>query len=283
MMQDSKSNSSAAQSTPSAPGPWRWPLALKASAGLHAGAALASAVDTSLMGPALATVAGNHLAITAAGLWPRSRLLGANVLRLPETPAHVALTLDDGPDPEVTPRVLDLLGELGLKASFFVIGQRAHLQPALLRRAVAEGHEVHNHSMHHRHDFSLRGPAALRREIGDAQACIADITAINPTCFRAPAGLRNIFLAPVLHELGLQLVSWTRRGFDTRTQDASLVHRRLVHGLAGGDILLLHDGHAARSPNGRTVVEQVLPLLQVSLVGGGLGTVTLSAALQPRQ
>ncbi|OYU72030.1 MAG: polysaccharide deacetylase family protein, partial [Burkholderiales bacterium PBB5] len=164
-------------------------------------------------------------------------------------------------DPALTPRVLDQLDATGLKASFFCIGQRARAHPALLRHIVARGHSVQNHSQHHRHQFSLMGPRALAAEVGDAQRLLADITGQPPQFFRAPAGLRNPFLQPVLAAHGLLLASWTRRGFDTRERDPQRVLARLTRGLQGGDILLLHDHHAALTADGQPVVLAVLPAL----------------------
>ncbi len=252
---------------------------------MHAAAGLVALAAPGVAGWALAAVAANHALLTAAGLWPRSALLGPNVRRLPAAAAAqgaVAITIDDGPDPEVTPAVLDLLAREGARATFFCIGQRVRQHPALVRRIVATGHSVQNHSLHHRHDFSLRGPAALAAEIGGAQALLADITGRLPHCFRAPAGLRNPLLDPVLHRLGLHLVSWTRRGFDTRQADAGRVAARLQRDMAGGDILLLHDGHARRSGNGQPVLLNVLPGLLQQLREAGLHTVTLHDALPAR-
>src|SRR6185437_10593463 len=103
-------------------------------------------------------------------------------------------------------------------------------------------------------------------------------TGTTPRFFRAPAGLRSPLLDPLLHRLGLTLASWTRRGFDTVTSDADAVLQRLTRTLAAGDILLLHDGHAARDPSGRAVVLQVLPRLLQALRERGLATVTLAEA-----
>lgn len=271
------------------PAPWPWPPALRASVGLHAAAGAAALLIPGAAPWALAGVVLNHVGLTAAGLWPRSTLLGPNVTRLPAAAAarrHWALTLDDGPDPEVTPAVLDLLDEHGARATFFVIAQRAKLQPALLREIIQRGHDVQNHSHRHRHDFSLRGPRALTAEITAAQDRLADITGQRPHCFRAPAGLRNPLLDPVLHRLGLHLVSWTRRGFDTRDADAPRVLGRLAgdgnRALSAGDILLLHDGHARRNHEGRPVLLDVLPALLARASAAGLQTTTLRAALPAR-
>jgi peptidoglycan/xylan/chitin deacetylase (PgdA/CDA1 family) len=259
------------------------PPALKASVGLHVAAAgLALAVPPAAWW-ALGAVVANHAVITSAGLWPRSSLLGPNLTRLPADAAargEVALTIDDGPDPEITPRVLDLLDGAGIRATFFCIADRARVQPALTREIVARGHSVQNHSQSHRHTFSLLGPRAMAAEIDRAQQTLADITGAQPSCFRAPAGLRNPFLDPVLHRLGLRLVSWTRRGFDTRQRDPQRVLARLCKGLCAGDILLLHDGHAARGASGRAVLLDVLPPLLARLRTVGLHPMTLPAALQ---
>ncbi|MEO7854570.1 MAG: polysaccharide deacetylase family protein [Rubrivivax sp.] len=265
---------------------WTAPPLVAASVGLHAAAVLAVALVPGVGEWALGSMALNHIALGTAGLRPRSALLGPNISRLgaPARARHaVALTFDDGPDPEVTPAVLDLLDALAVRATFFCIAERAHAHPALTRTIVARGHDVQNHSLRHRHTFALLGPGALRREIGQAQAVLADITGRTPHCFRAPAGLRNPFLDPVLHRFGLTLVSWTRRGFDTRARDADRVLQRLATGLGSGDILLLHDGNAGRTRAGVPVVLQVLPALVERLRHLALRPETLVEALPPRR
>ncbi len=265
--------------------PWPMPAAVRASIGLHGLAAAAAVLWPGSWPWAAGAVLLDHAALTAAGLWPRSNWLGPNVTRLPAAAAargEVAITVDDGPDAEVTPAVLDLLAALGTSATFFCIAERARAQPALTRRIVDAGHSVQNHSLRHRHTFSLLGPRGFAREIADAQAALADITGVRPHCFRAPAGLRNPLLDPVLHRLGLHLVSWTRRGFDTRGTASARLLQRLGQGLAGGDILLLHDGHAGRSESGRALLLDVLSPLVQRCRAAGLQPVTLQQALAPR-
>ena len=267
------------------PSPWPWPTAVGATVGVHAAAAVAAALLPGAAGWAAGAVVVNHLVLTGAGLWPRSALLGPNVTRLPDAAAarrEIAITLDDGPDPEVTPAVLDLLAAHGVRATFFCIAERARAQPARVRRIVAAGHSVQNHSLRHRHHFSMLGPRGLEGEIGAAQALLADLTGVLPHGFRAPAGLRNPLLDPVLHRLGLHLVSWTRRGYDTRDADPQRVLGRLTRGLAAGDLLLLHDGHTCRGAGSRPVVLEVLPLLLARCRAAGLRPVTLSDALPHR-
>ncbi|RYZ12598.1 MAG: polysaccharide deacetylase family protein [Comamonadaceae bacterium] len=274
--------SSASPSAHTAPVSWPLPPIMLASAGLHA-AALGAAVLVPGAWPwALGAVALNHAVITGAGLTPRSKLLGPNVTRLP-APAvarrEIALTIDDGPEPAVTPQVLDLLDAAGQRATFFCIAERVAAHPALAREIVARGHSIQNHTAKHRHNFSFLGPRGYAAEISRAQDMLTDITGQRPTCFRAPAGLRNPFLAPVLHRLGLSLVSWTRRGFDTRERDPAKVLARLGQGLAAGDILLLHDGNAARTASGEPVVLAVLPPLLAQIKTAQLRAVTLPEGL----
>jgi peptidoglycan/xylan/chitin deacetylase (PgdA/CDA1 family) len=248
---------------------------------LHATAAGATAWHPSVWPWALSLLAANHAALTATGLWPRSTGLGPNWTRLPPGAGvgRVAITIEDGPDRDVTPRVLDILQASGARATFFCIGERVRANPGLSREIVARGHRIENHSQHHRHHFSLLGPRGMRLEVEGAQETISAVTGERPRFFRAPAGLRNPFLQTVLTEFNLQLVSWTRRGFDTVTHDADVVHARLAGRLAAGDILLLHDGNAAATLAGAPIVVEVLPRLLATVARAGLVTVTLAEAL----
>jgi peptidoglycan/xylan/chitin deacetylase (PgdA/CDA1 family) len=262
----------------------RWagmPL-LYGSAAIHLAAAAATIARPRLWPWTLGAVVLDHLLLAAAGLWPRSNWLGSNWTRLPASSAargEVAITIDDGPDPEVTPRVLEVLAAFEARASFFCIGERVTRYPDLAQEIVRRGHSVENHSQRHRHSFSLLGPWRMAAEIARAQECIARVTGESPRFFRAPAGLRNPFLEPILRHLKLQLVSWTRRGFDTVNADADDVYRRLSQSLVDGDILLLHDGHAARARTGTPVILEVLPRLLETLRRRQLQPVSLRAAL----
>lgn len=262
---------------------WR-PTPLLQLAGLvHLGAPALALTWPAGWPAALAAVAASHLALTAAGLWPRSRLLGPNHTRLPTAAAtrgEIALTIDDGPDPAVTPAVLDLLDAAGARATFFCIGERAAAHPALVAEIARRGHAVENHSHGHRHHFSLFGPRRIAADLAAAQDVLDRLAGTPPRFFRAPAGLRNPFLEPVLAGLGLELASWTRRAYDTRAGDPELVFARLTRGLAAGDILLLHDGHAARTAAGEPVILAVLPRLLAAIERAGLRPVTLRHALQ---
>jgi peptidoglycan/xylan/chitin deacetylase (PgdA/CDA1 family) len=191
---------------------------------------------------------------------------------------EIALTFDDGPDPEVTPRVLDVLAAHGARATFFCVGGRARRHPGLVRDVAAAGHAVENHTEHHSTGFAWYGRARLRAEIDAAQRTLAALAGRAPRYFRAPFGMRSPLLDPALAQLGLRLVSWTRRGYDTRDADAARVLGRLVRGLAAGDILVLHDGVATGRPMPANTALAVLPALLQHVRAAGLRPVTLREA-----
>jgi peptidoglycan-N-acetylglucosamine deacetylase len=225
-----------------------------------------------------------HVLIVLAAMWPRSQVLGTNVIALPDAARQhqwVSLTFDDGPHNTVTPQVLDLLDRYQAKASFFCVAARLQdpSLAAIAREIVARGHSLENHSYHHPVMFSCRGLMGLQAEIDQAQHAIAQCCGIAPRYFRAPAGIRNPLLQPLLDLKGLTLVSWTRRGFDTRSRDPQAVYTRLTEGLAAGDILLLHDGNSTTTPDGQVLMLVVLEKLLHELNARGLHSVGLPTGL----
>lgn len=267
--------------TGSMAGRWRPAPAIRVSMTLHAAGAIALAVHPAWWPWVLGGLAGNHLVLIAAALWPRGRLLGPNLNRLPAGALgrrEVALTFDDGPDPEVTPRVLELLDRYQAKASFFCIGEKAAAFPETVREIARRGHSVENHSHRHSSAFAFYGMFRLRREVEAAQAIIAGITGRTPAFFRAPAGFRSPLLDPVLAKRGLRYVSWTRRGYDAVGRNPVAVLQRLTRGLSAGDVLLLHDGARARTEAGDPLVLAVLPALLDQFAASGLKSVSLPTA-----
>jgi peptidoglycan/xylan/chitin deacetylase (PgdA/CDA1 family) len=261
---------------------WRPTLLIRATLLLHALALIVVIADPLQWRRVLFAVLANHALLMLTGLWPRSHWLGPNWTRLPLAAAdrrEIALTIDDGPDPVVTPQVLDMLDRYHVRATFFCIGEKAAHYPDLCREIVLRGHTIENHSQHHRHHFSIMGRATMMHELQTAQQTLTAITGKPPLFFRAPAGLRNPFLDPVLTKLDLRLASWSARGFDTRVNDAARVTNRLLRNLRAGAILLLHDGNAARTPGGIPVILDVLPTLLTAARAADLRFVTLRAAL----
>jgi peptidoglycan/xylan/chitin deacetylase (PgdA/CDA1 family) len=253
--------------------PYRPTALLIGSMALHAAGAVALAAAPRHWKAVAGALFANHVVLAAASLWPRGQAVGPNLIRLPAAGREISLTFDDGPDPEVTPRVLDLLDAAGQRATFFVIGRRVRAHPEIAAEIAHRGHRVENHTETHPHLFACYPPGLLRREVARAQDSIAMVTGERPRLFRAPAGLRNPFLDWVLHGAGLRLVSWTRRGFDAVESDPKAVARRLLAGLSPRDILLLHDGRAYGSRGGNPVVLEVLPRMLDALAARGLRSV----------
>ena len=263
---------------------WRGTPILLFSTGLHLFCAVLTLLNPALWEWTLGAVIANHLLIFATVvLWPGSRLLGPNMRRLPTAAAlrgEVALTFDDGPDPVVTPQVLDLLDQYGAKASFFCIGNKVSAYPELTREIIRRGHSVENHTNSHPHGFPFFSPTAMQHEIDSAQTAIHATTGVTPVFFRAPMGFRNPFLAPMVERAGLRYTNWTRRGYDTFAKSAEPVWQRLQRGLAAGDILLLHDGRSLVPHNEVPIILEVLPRLLEHLHTLNLKSVALPAGCE---
>ncbi len=162
--------------------------------------------------------------------------------RFQTTRREVWLTIDDGPDPEDTPRILALLAAHGARATFFVIGENVARHPALVRAIVAAGHEVAHHT--HTHPlawFWCATPARVRREL-DAGLHALQGAGVRPVRFRAPAGVKNPWLAPALRARGLSYLGWSARGLERWSKDPQEVATRVMRTVAPGVILLLHEG-----------------------------------------
>jgi peptidoglycan-N-acetylglucosamine deacetylase len=185
---------------------------------------------------------------------PRNQWLVSNRSRV-EGVRCLALTFDDGPDPVDTPKLLDLLREKDVKATFFVVGKRADQYPEIVRRAWAEGHLVANHTWSHCTLFCFLMPGRLRSEIERGTESIRRSCGFRPRFFRSPVGLRHPLLSPYLEDAGLEYVSWSIRTRDTLTANSSTIARRILNKAASGDIILLHD----HLPGGANAMLEALP------------------------
>jgi peptidoglycan/xylan/chitin deacetylase (PgdA/CDA1 family) len=173
---------------------------------------------------------------------PRAQGLVRAHRRFSTARREVWLTIDDGPDPEDTPRILELLAAHGARATFFVIGERAGIHPELIRAIVAAGHEVGHHTQTHPlAAFWCASPARVNREL-DAGLEALRAVGVRPTRFRPPVGIKNFWLARALRARGLTCVGWSARGLECRRRDPEAVVESVLRGLAPGGILLLHEG-----------------------------------------
>lgn len=185
---------------------------------------------------------------------PRNQWLVSNRSQV-EQAKSVALTFDDGPDPVFTPRLLDLLREKQVKATFFVVGKRAQQHPEIVRRAWEEGHLIGNHTWSHRNLFCFLTPRRLRSEIELGSEAIRQICGVRPRYFRSPVGLRHPLLRQALKQAGLEFVTWRIRSLDTVIDDPHKLSHRILSRVASGDIILLHD----RLPGGTEAMLEMLP------------------------
>lgn len=251
-------------------------------------AVVAGAVAVWLLPPGWATLAIVAIAVALVGFFifaiahPRSQFFVPVVDQLATDAPVVALTFDDGPDPVVTPRILDLLGAHGARATFFVLGERAARYPEVIRRIHREGHSIGTHTQHHQVRFHFAGPDSVRREIQDAVDVVAGILPARPALFRPPQGLRTpMFASGWRRTRGLVCVTWSVRGFDSLPTTADAIVGRVAHRLAPGAIVALHDGTGLGGGHDRTPTLTALPRLLAECQARGLRCVALDDAGRP--
>jgi peptidoglycan-N-acetylglucosamine deacetylase len=172
------------------------------------------------------------------------------------TSAQVYLTFDDGPDPEWTPRVLELLAERGAVATFFMVGRRVRAHAGIVRAIVAAGHALGNHSFSHRHPWAMR-EAAARREVRDGAAALEDVCGQPVKMFRPPYGRVRRCMLDEAAQCGQVLVLWHRSAIDWGPFGRSAAIARRLRRIQPGEIVLMHDCVAVRNRPGQLV--PVLP------------------------
>jgi peptidoglycan/xylan/chitin deacetylase (PgdA/CDA1 family) len=183
-----------------------------------------------------------HLTLLATTLVPSFQGFGPVMTFFDQDGEEVWLTIDDGPDPQTTPAILDLLDRFNAKATFFLIGQKVIDVPDLVQMILDRGHSIGNHTQTHpQFHFWRLGPRELRREIGRFEDTLTCLDFPIPCLFRAPTGMKNPYLHPILSVRGLVLVGWSSRAYDTRVKDGVTAAERLLRAAEPGAILLLHE------------------------------------------
>ncbi len=210
---------------------------------------------------------------------PGSSLFYPTITHGPRDMQRVALSFDDGPDPEMTLKVLDVLARHRAHATFFVIGEALTAHADIGRRMVAEGHVIGNHSWAHSRWQNFRGAAWLGREIGRGEEAIAAVTGSTaPVLYRPPVGLKSGELGLAAWRRRLSLVAWSLHSRDTRLKDPVSVARRVLGKVRSGDIVLLHDGHDLPGRK-RPLCADALDLILDGLREQGLECVTIPELL----
>jgi peptidoglycan/xylan/chitin deacetylase (PgdA/CDA1 family) len=211
------------------------------------------AVDPYLVAVPVGIAAATGM-LAYAGRYPGSKIFGPAITQT-NSPRKLAITFDDGPNPSMTPKLLDLLERHNARATFFVIGQYVRQHPELLRETVARGHVIGNHTESHPNLF-WSSPAQTRDELHRCHDAIATALNAPPRFFRPPFGWRNPWLAAAARDLHLRVVTWTLLPGDWHAPDPEWLVRRMdsissravsaanapSSSTSGGDILCLHDG-----------------------------------------
>lgn len=159
----------------------------------------------------------------------------------PDAGRVIALTFDDGPSAERTPRLLDLLKEHNLKAAFFCIGKNIAGNEALLQRIVEEGHIVGNHSFTHNTWFDLFPAGKMAAELQETDRRIESVAGKRPALFRPPYGVINPNVRGAVRQTGHQVIGWNVRSYDTMISDNQKLMTRLLRLIKPGAVVLLHD------------------------------------------
>ncbi|HYX40211.1 MAG TPA: polysaccharide deacetylase family protein, partial [Pyrinomonadaceae bacterium] len=206
----------------------------------------------------------------------RSQWLGRTIWRGRTDTASVALTFDDGPSAD-TERVLDVLDDYNLRATFFMVGRQVERFPQTARRVAQRGHEIGNHSYTHP-IYLYRSARETRRQLERTQAIIADVCGVRARLARPPCGVRTPAYFRAARELGLQTVQWTLAGFDWQRRTPEQIARAVLRDVRAGSIILLHDGDSENRCE-RSATVAALPHIIEGLKAKGLHIAPLAQLL----
>ncbi len=189
-----------------------------------------------------------------------SVIFGPTLGRIPSDRKVVALTFDDGPNPDATPLILDTLREKGVRATFFVLGSHAERWPDLVHRISNEGHQLGNHGYFHR-KLHFKSPFYVSRDIKLGIRAIKRAGAPAPRLFRAPHGFRSPWTTPIASSYGERTVGWSLGVWDSDRPGADEIVRRTLEGVEPGSIILLHDGDGYNPDGDRMQTAAALPII----------------------
>lgn len=197
---------------------------------------------------ALAPLFLSHLLLLYPTLVANCQWWGPVVRRFQTSEREVWITIDDGPSPEHTNQMLDVLEQFGARATFFVIGANAEKHPHLITEILARGHALANHTYSHPSgSLWCAGPQRIAPEIDRCRETLRTTPERPALFFRAPAGLKNPFVHPALERRSLALIGWTIRGLDTVQRDPVRVAERIEKAVVPGAIVLLHEGKRTKA------------------------------------
>lgn len=189
-----------------------------------------------------------------------SPIFGRPITKLRTTDRAVALTFDDGPNPQSTPLILDALATRGARATFFILGRHAERWPEIVRRIAEEGHAIGNHGYYHR-KLHFKSPRYVRADLILGTDTIERASAVRPTLFRAPHGFRSPWVSGIARSLGQRTVGWSLGVWDSDRPGVDVIAHRAVTGTHPGSILLLHDGDGYDAAGDRMQTARAVPLI----------------------
>lgn len=170
----------------------------------------------------------------------------------------VAITFDDGPHPNFTPRVLELLQKYNARASFFCVGQQVNQYGVIAKKIVDNGHTIGNHTYTHSNKFGFLGTQKVLLELQKTNTTIKEVTGLEPKLYRPAFGVTNPSISKAVKKLKLTAVGWNIRSLDTTQRSKKVILERITNKIKKGDIILLHDS----SEKTVEVLEQLLLFLQ---------------------
>ena len=206
-----------------------------------------------------------------------SFLFGRPMTRLRSAGLSVALTFDDGPNPDATPRILDALKARGVRATFFILGRHAEQWPDLVKRVADEGHAIGNHGYFHR-KLHFKSPSYVRTDLTLGTQAIEHASGCRPRFFRAPHGFRSPWVTSIARSLGQRTVGWSFGVWDSDRPGVDVIVDRILSKTEPGSILLLHDGDGYDPHGDRAQTAQAVPVIVDRLLAEGYRFDLLDAA-----
>lgn len=179
--------------------------------------------------------------LVLGSFFPQMNFYFISINRGPLDQGCVALTFDDGPDPKVMPKLLDLLEKEEVAATFFIIGQAAEAYPALVKRAEAEGHLIANHSYYHSSTWPFNFAFKIRNELARANKVLEKIIGCQPKYVRLPFSVGRPGLHSTFRKLNLTPVGWDVRGLEGLYREPKLIAEHVAKEARNGSVILLHE------------------------------------------
>lgn len=213
------------------------------------------------------------LSVNIYAQWPPRNIY----LKKENTQNKIALTFDDGPHPVQTPEILDILKEYDIKSTFFVLGQYAERNPDIIKRIIAEGHEIGNHSYSHKSLKNLPDSEILD-EVTKTENVLENIAGIRPKVFRTPGGYWEGHMVELIRSLGYDIVLWSVDPRDWMHTPVDEIAENVIQNTQSGDIILMHDS----IPYGTNTPEALRKFIPI-LLDKGFNFVKVSDLLHPSQ